>query len=100
MDAILTKPTQLNTFPEIVVMPTQVWHTEQMEDLQRTAYPGDDEYLHADEFRSHLRYFPEGQFVAIDTYTNRVIGLTASMRLDFNPADDLLETWRATTGDG
>jgi hypothetical protein len=101
MIAYPIKSKQLNIpQADVIVLPSSERYVEQMEELQAIAYAGDDEILHADEFRSHLQYFPEGQFVAIDTATDRVVGLTAAMRLDFLPAEDLLDTWRATTGDG
>jgi hypothetical protein len=101
MFAMTDKPKQLNTSPaEIIIVHASEQYVEQMENLQRIAYGDDPEILHAEEFRSHLHYFPQGQFIAIDTATDTVVGLTASMRLKFSPSEDLLETWRATTGDG
>ncbi len=94
------QPKQLNIQPsEIVVVPASKEHVEQMAALQRIAYE-DDDILTAENFASHLRYFPEGQFVALDTATDAVVGLTASMRIDFNRAEKLLESWHVTTGDG
>ena len=89
----------------IVVMPSSEKCVEGMERLQMLVYDpspeeGLDGILTADHFRNHLRVFPEGQFIAVDAETDEVVGLTASMRLDFNPAESLLDSWRATTGDG
>lgn len=88
----------------IVVMPSSEKYVEGMQKLQVMAYnPAPDEMdtiLVAEKFRNHLRMFPEGQFVAVDTATDEVVGLTASMRLQFNPAEALLASWNATTGDG
>lgn len=76
-----------------------------MEQLQMLVYnPSPEEGLNgiltAEAFRNHLRVFPEGQFIAVDTKTDSVVGLTVSMRLDFNPAFSLLDSWEAATGDG
>ena len=89
----------------IVVMPSSAKYAEKMEKLQLlvynpTAEEGLDGILTADHFRNHLRVFPEGQFIAVDSETDEVVGLTASMRLDYNPAESLLDNWKATTGDG
>ena len=88
----------------IVVMPSSEKYVEGMEKLQMRVYnpsPDDmDGILTADHFRSHLRMFPEGQFIAVDTETDEVVGVTASMRLDFKPDQSLLASWKATTGDG
>ena len=89
----------------IVVKPSSEQYAEKMEQLQLLVYnpspeEGLDGILTAEHFRNHLRVFPEGQFIAVDTETDAVVGLTASMRLDFNPATSLLDSWEATTGDG
>jgi hypothetical protein len=89
----------------IVVKPSSEQYVEKMEQLQLRVYEptpeeGLDGILTADCFRNHLRVFPEGQFIAVDTTTDEVVGLTASMRINFNPAESLLDSWRATTGDG
>jgi hypothetical protein len=80
-------------------------YIEKMEKLQMLVYnpsaeEGLDGILTADHFRNHLRVFPEGQFIAVDSETDEVVGLTVSMRLNFNPAESLLDSWKATTGDG
>lgn len=75
----------------------------QMETLQAEAYScklGEEGLLTADHFREHLRMFPEGQFIAIDTSTGRVVGMTVSMRVEFNPSQPLLDSWNATTNYG
>ena len=75
----------------------------QMETLQADAYScklGEDGLLTADHFREHLRVFPEGQFIAVDTETDRVVGMTVSMRVDFNSSQPLLDSWNATTSYG
>jgi hypothetical protein len=100
MFALANEPKQLNNpNPEIIVLQAQMRYVEQMGALQRIVYD-DEDVMSAAHFRSHLRYFPEGQFVALDTTTDRVVGTTSSMRIDFNRAEQLLESWHVTTGDG
>jgi hypothetical protein len=85
-----------------VVRPSETYFG-QMETLQAEAYScklGEEGLLTADHFRQHLRVFPEGQFIAIDTATDRVVGMTVSMRVAFNPAQPLLDSWNATTNYG
>ncbi len=75
----------------------------QMETLQAEAYScklGEEGLLTADHFREHLRVFPDGQFIAIDTATDRVVGMTVSMRVEFNSSQPLLDSWNATTNYG
>lgn len=75
----------------------------QMETLQAEAYScklGEEGLLTADHFREHLRVFPDGQFIAIDMATDRVVGMTVSMRVEFNSSQPLLDSWNATTNYG
>jgi len=57
------------------------------------------EALTAEKFRQHLAIFPEGQFIALDKTTDRVVGLTASMRVNLD-AHDAAKSWAELTNDG
>jgi hypothetical protein len=89
-----------------VVVPSSTEYVEQMQALQFELYdvPSVDEasvgVLCAEHFRNHLRVFPEGQFVALEVDTNRVVGLTVCMRIAYDPRKPLLESWMSTTGYG
>ncbi|MCA9910776.1 MAG: hypothetical protein KC519_19105 [Anaerolineae bacterium] len=90
---------QLNT--EIIVVPASERYVEQMAALQRLAYGDDDDDIMREEhFASHLRYFPQGQFVALDPETDTVVGTTSGMQIHFSREEKLLESWHVTTGDG
>ncbi len=91
----------------IVVIPAKPEYVEQMESLHQRAYgyraadvSDCDECLTAEKFRNHLRVFPEGQFIALDTATDDVVGATVSMLIDFDPASPVLEAWVKTTDFG
>jgi hypothetical protein len=88
----------------IVVIPSALDYAEEMQDLQFLIYDATpDDYgdcLTAAKFRQHLQAFPEGQFVALDTETGRIVGITASLRMRFDPERPFLESWATTTGDG
>jgi hypothetical protein len=86
---------------QIVIQPSSSRYIDQMDALSHTVYSYDSE-SRADEFASQLRHFPEGQFIALDMSAAqpRVVGYTASMRLDFDPSYPLLDPWAATTGYG
>lgn len=79
-------------------------YAESMEMLQHLVYhttpqvPQDS--MRAEQFRHHMKVFPQGQFVAVDQATNEVIGLTVSMRLDFDPGHPFIEPWHVTISDG
>jgi ribosomal protein S18 acetylase RimI-like enzyme len=47
-------------------------------ELSRRVYP-DDEPWRPDQLASHLRVFPEGQFVAVDQDTGEIVGMAASL---------------------
>lgn len=84
----------------ILVRPSQARDAEQMEALMHASYgtsPEDpDQVFTAAMFRQHQQTFPEGQFVAIDPATDRVVGLTVSMRMHLNPARPLDAWWKST----
>jgi len=90
---------------KIVIRPAALADINQMEAVQRETYPDFDPEHHEDtltaaHFRKHLEIFPEGQFVALDSATNRVVGLTSGMRLAFDPAVPFLKSWLDITGSG
>lgn len=86
----------------IRIVPTLPDYAEQMEDLSHVVYGSSranpDGTLIAAHFRRHVALFPQGQFVALDD--ERVVGLTASMRIPFDPQKPFIEMWHATISDG
>lgn len=87
---------------EFIIIPSQVKYAAQMEALQRIAYQtlSGEECFTADMFCKHLEIFPEGQFSAIETETDRVVGVTVSMRMQFNPEHPHAEPWMNTVDYG
>ncbi|MEP6984845.1 MAG: hypothetical protein ABI970_04565, partial [Chloroflexota bacterium] len=82
----------------IQIIPSAEHYAQQMEDMTAAVYklnPRDDEEcsLNAAHFRHHLSIFPEGQFIAVETATDKVVGLTVSMRINFNPLEPMLSSW-------
>ncbi len=67
-------------------------------DLCRRIYP-DTPPWNAQQLSSHLRLFPDGQFVAVHGPEERVVGMAASLIVDWNHYD-LLENWEQFTADG
>jgi 4-aminobutyrate aminotransferase/(S)-3-amino-2-methylpropionate transaminase len=57
---------------------------DQLEELQRTCFPtlAEDERFKIRHYLKHMELFEDGQFVALDG--GRVIGATATLRLDFD----------------
>jgi hypothetical protein len=89
----------------IVVLPASSRYLDQMERCHQVAYgyvpsPDDREALTAAKFRQHLHSFPEGQFIALDTDTDTVIGTTSNMRLNFDLHKRDVRSWAEITNDG
>jgi ribosomal protein S18 acetylase RimI-like enzyme len=98
----LEEPASTNA---IQIIPGAERYAQQMEDLTAAVYernPRDDDEcsLNAAHFRHHLSIFPEGQFVAVDTMTDKVVGLTASMQVNHNPRQPMLTSWWELIGYG
>ncbi|MDX2137789.1 MAG: GNAT family N-acetyltransferase [Chloroflexota bacterium] len=79
-------------------------YADQMEALQHTVYGTSREHflgdaILAEQFRFHTKVFPQGQYIAVDTDRDLVVGLTVSMCLQFDPKHPhtLMENWRETT---
>jgi hypothetical protein len=89
---------------QIIIMPAQAEYAEQMEGLLRHVYeiPEDEVVtdLSAAAYRRHIEIFPEGQLIALEVETNRVVGTSSNMRLDFDPAQPVLQPWLETVGYG
>ncbi len=103
----LTRPRQ-NRDTQIAVVPSSSSYLGQMELCHQLAYgysldanasEVDPEALTAEKFRQHLAIFPAGQFIALDKMTNRVVGLTVSMRVNLD-AHDAAKSWAELTNDG
>ena len=88
----------------IQIVPSAERYAQQMEDLTAAVYklnPQEDECsLNAAHFRNHLAVFPEGQFVAVDTTADKVVGLTVSMRINHNLHQPALTSWWQLIGNG
>jgi len=92
---------------QVRVIPSAPKYAEEMEALHRIAYDyvgyepsDDDECMTADKFRNHHHVFPEGQFIAIDTGANQVVGATVSMLMNHNPNYPVHESWAKLTDFG
>jgi len=68
----------------VEVVHTRPEHAEPLEELQRVVFPtlADDERFKARHYLRHLELFADGQLCATDG--GRVIGMTSTIRLDFD----------------
>jgi GNAT superfamily N-acetyltransferase len=86
----------------ISVIPSRARYAEAQHDLMRTVYQSQKEDFEQiftpEQFRHHVDVFPEGQFVAF--HGERLVGMTVSMRIDFDPEKPFIEPWWVTIGSG
>lgn len=86
------------TRPEVEIRQTRPEDFEGIQDLTRAVYP-DSWPWSEEQLASHLRVFPEGQLVAVEKGTGRVLGMAASLVIcwDDYSFDD---AWRDVTDHG
>jgi GNAT superfamily N-acetyltransferase len=74
---------------DFLILNTRPEHAEACAMLQGLCYPtlAKEEHLTAEQYLSHIRIFPEGQFVAIDRATGRVAGSTAGLLVWYDSID-------------
>lgn len=82
----------------VVVRTTQPEDFQQIHRLCAKVYPSDEPWL-IEELASHHRMFPQGQMVAIDPQTQQVVGMAASLIIDWNDYD-IEDNWPALTSEG
>jgi hypothetical protein len=102
MNARQATPQTAQEAPIVILRPSEKYF-EQMCQLDAKCYPLEEDktqWITPDYYRSQMIHFPEGQFIAVDTATDQVVGLTQSMRVDFDPEQPLLESWYQTTNYG
>ena len=89
----------------IVVIPASLRYVDQMARCHQLAYgytpeEADAEDLTPEKYAYHLQVFPEGQFIALDTTTDTVVGVATSMRVNLPHHSSFLGTWSEVTGGG
>ncbi|MBK8020582.1 MAG: hypothetical protein IPK19_03905 [Chloroflexi bacterium] len=88
----------------ILVAPASRRYTPAIQDLAGAAYGVSPElaadWFDPEQFRRRIEVFPEGQWIALEAMSERVVGFTSGMRIDFDPAVPLLDNWDTTTGYG
>jgi predicted amidohydrolase/ribosomal protein S18 acetylase RimI-like enzyme len=83
---------------DLLVRPTQRGDVLDIIELSRLCYPHDAPWTE-EQLSAHLRVFPEGQFVAIDRASGRVVGMAASLIVPWDDYD-LQTSWQDFTDGG
>jgi GNAT superfamily N-acetyltransferase len=92
-----TRPAAISSTP-VVVRNTAPRDFAGITDLCRRIYP-DTPPWSAEQLSSHLRVFPEGQFVAVYGPEERIVGMSASLIVDWEDYK-MLDSWEQFTADG
>jgi GNAT superfamily N-acetyltransferase len=110
MDPAHSAHAALHPANEIIrIVPSTADRADDLEALTDLVYgvqPGDDpgECLRAHHFRHHIALYPEGQYMALafahPADAGTVVGLTACMRIAFDPARPFIEPWFETISGG
>jgi GNAT superfamily N-acetyltransferase len=83
---------------QVIVRNTEPRDFEGIGDLCRRIYPETPPW-NATQLSSHLRVFPEGQFVAVFGAEQKVVGMCASLIVDWEDYE-ILENWEQFTANG
>lgn len=100
------KPNRPPQQHNIMILPTDAEYSRQVITAYNLGYGIPDEYyqhpevINVDKLANHLRVFPQGQFMAYDVDTDRIVGMCSSMIVDFDATRPLMDTWCATTANG
>jgi GNAT superfamily N-acetyltransferase len=87
----------------ILVLPSDPKDAGQMAETMSAVYEvdwreADAQIFSPEQFRHQISLFPEGQFTAF--HGERVVGVTVSMRMNFDPTNPFIEPWWETIGGG
>jgi GNAT superfamily N-acetyltransferase len=98
MNPEATPSTPVHQREQVTVRNTETRDFGGIADLCRRIYP-DTPPWNAEQLSSHLRLFPDGQFVAVFGAEENVVGMSASLIVDWEDYN-LLEGWEQFTADG
>jgi GNAT superfamily N-acetyltransferase len=70
----------------LAVVRTAPEHFAQLEDLQKIVFPtlAPEQRFTAAHYRKHVELFPSGQMCVVEEATARVVGMTSTIRMDFD----------------
>jgi hypothetical protein len=80
---------------EVVVRNTDARDFPGITDLCRRIYPDTPPWT-SEQLSSHLRVFPEGQFVTVHGPDEKVVGMSASLIVDWEDYE-MLDSWEQCT---
>ncbi|MEO6969542.1 MAG: GNAT family N-acetyltransferase [Chthoniobacterales bacterium] len=84
--------------PKVIVRNTRPEDFSQIIEMTREVYQSSPSWT-VEQLTSHLEVFPEGQLVAVEEETGRVVGMAASLIVTWDDYD-LTSSWRDFTEHG
>jgi GNAT superfamily N-acetyltransferase len=76
----------LHVWDGLALFRTRPEHAAGLEELQRIVFPtlAPEERFLAAHYLKHIELFPAGQFCVVDLATTRVVGMTSTIRMNFD----------------
>ncbi len=70
----------------LAVVRTEPAHADALEELQEIVFPtlAPEQRFRAAHYRRHVELFPDGQLCVVEEASGRVVGMTSTIRLDFD----------------
>jgi hypothetical protein len=98
MNPTTPSPSPTPSQDQVILRNTAARDFDGITDLCRRTYP-DTPPWSSEQLSSHLRLFPEGQFVAVHGPDEKVVGMSASLIVDWEDYH-MLDSWEQFTADG
>jgi GNAT superfamily N-acetyltransferase len=70
----------------LAVVRTEPAHADALAELQEIVFPtlAPEQRFRAEHYRRHVELFPDGQLCVVEETSGRVVGMTSTIRLDFD----------------
>ena len=70
-----------------LIVQSEPWMAMQLEAIQQASFPelAFEELMHAEHYKAHMQVFPEGQHAVLERSSNKVVGCSSDLKLEFDP---------------
>ena len=70
-----------------LIVQSEPWMAPQLEAIQQASFPelAFEELMHAEHYEAQIRTFPEGQHAVLERASNKVVGSSSDLKLEFDP---------------
>jgi GNAT superfamily N-acetyltransferase len=72
---------------KFIIVQSEPWMAPQLEAIQRASFPelAFEELMHSEHYKAHMQVFPEGQHSILERSSNKVVGCSSDLKLEFDP---------------